>query len=80
MAWPCPRCRVPQALTSMYCQSCGLPLGAGPAPEENPVSAAVTRASVWAVPIVVIGVVLVVLYAIVGGTGGLDALLRSFGH
>ena len=28
--WPCPRCRVPQIVTAMYCANCGQPLGAAP--------------------------------------------------
>lgn len=81
MTWPCPRCRVPQGQASMYCQSCGLALGAAQAdPDDNPVSAALTRASVWVAPIVIIGVVLVIAFALIGGVGGLDTLWRSFGR
>lgn len=32
MTWPCPRCKVPQIVTAMYCANCGLPLGAASPP------------------------------------------------
>lgn len=30
MTWPCPRCKVPQVVTAMYCANCAQPLGAAP--------------------------------------------------
>lgn len=35
--WPCPRCKVPQVISAMYCANCGLPLGAvPPGPPDAP--------------------------------------------
>ena len=31
MTWPCPRCKVPQVVTAMFCANCAQPLGAAPA-------------------------------------------------
>lgn len=52
--WPCPRCKVPQVITAMYCASCGLPLGAAPeaAPPPATVTAKKSSAGGWTRPVI----------------------------
>lgn len=55
MTWPCPRCKVPQVTTAMYCASCGLPLGAAPEatmPLPATVTAKKSSAGGWTRPVI----------------------------